>query len=811
VADTVANPISSDDALKEFQVAKLSKEKKSSEAYGLAIAKKIAATTTGETAYFAQRNARFQKNRKIASAKLNIQELFQDRLDMSGKDGLGKAQVNYVNLNWSCIKLAHRICSGLVGRFMDRREKVSVTAKDPLSLKEKQEEYENIEFYLENKRQLQELEAESGVQIIPKEGMPEDMDGLFLWATQIQRLPEEICFEMGCNDVIQSNGFTTTMKEVLLGDAVIDGFVGTETTMDEYGVIHVDRVKPDTAFYSHSEFPDFRDTSFRGRFKAFKISELRRKYGVEFGGTLTEEKIFEIASKSKEYNDESLTWNERFANTDDRPYDEWNVNVMVYELKSVDCEPLTIVKTKKHKSTIIKKGKPEKAAENEKVEMDTYINIYRGAYIPDTETLLEWGPKMNMIRPQDPKEAGNAEFSFSFYMYQAEDGYNLAVPEKIEEPLFEMIHARLKMQQLVGKMKPAGAAINVDAMQELDLGLGRTTSPMEAKRIWEQTGDLFFRGMDSEGRPIPVPIQELANAGFFPQMQALMELYRFHYSVLKDELGEDPNMITQALQPRVAQGNVDASQQASAQATDYMYRAFLRLMEDTSAKVACLLHKSVMYGSNVFRALMGREDVVNRKFSTAIEMLPSEFEQQRLEANVQQALATNPELTMFISPMQIMRIAKENVKLAEELFTQAQKKALQFKQEYAAQNQQQIIEGQMKSAQVAEQAKQQTEDLKGQIDIEKARITGEAQNKSAVLNGMLVMYQKAFELGKDIPAEIKPLMMEVLKNVALPAAIENEQIRNSVAQQMEAAAQQPQVGQQSSMPVEQPMQQQTAA
>jgi hypothetical protein len=55
---------------------------------------------------------------------------------------------------------------------------------------------------------------------------------------------------------------------------------------------------------------------------------------------------------------------------------------------------------------------------------------------------------------------------------------------------------------------------------------------------------------------------------------------------------------------------------------------------------------------------------------------------------------------------------------------------------------------------------------------------------------MLTMYQKAFELGKEIPAELKPLVMAVLKNVAIPAAIENEQIRNQVAQEMEAESQQ---------------------
>ena len=108
-----------------------------------------------------------------------------------------------------------------------------------------------------------------------------------------------------------------------------------------------------------------------------------------------------------------------------------------------------------------------------------------------------------------------------------------------------MILLRLKMEQLIAKMTPAGAAINVDAMQELELGLSKTTTPIEAQKIWQQTGMLYYRGRDAEGNPIPVPITELANSGFASQMQALMAQYQFNMNVLKDELGEDPNLMSQ--------------------------------------------------------------------------------------------------------------------------------------------------------------------------------------------------------------------------------------------------------------------------
>jgi hypothetical protein len=75
--------------------------------------------------------------------------------------------------------------------------------------------------------------------------------------------------------------------------------------------------------------------------------------------------------------------------------------------------------------------------------------------LPDNDILLEWGLKKNMIRPQDPKEAGNAEFSYSFYMYQNYNMRNMAIPEKIEAAIDNMMFACLKIQQDISMSVPS--------------------------------------------------------------------------------------------------------------------------------------------------------------------------------------------------------------------------------------------------------------------------------------------------------------------------------------------------------------------
>lgn len=766
-------------ALKDFQLTTDVKSK-TDFTYGIKVAQNIYSTIYGNQSYFWIRNNRFRKNRQIANGKIDM-SVFLDRLEMNGK-------ANYVNINWKSIIIGNTIVSRLVGSWMNRREKISVTAVDPTSALKKKEAADEAEFVLQNKELLAQLQQESGVPMIPKDQfIPEDKDDLDRWVTEFNHIPEEIKYSLGVNNVFAANGWDDVLKDRILHDSAEVGLVCTYTWMDDNGEIHVDWIRPENAIYSYSDFPDFRDTTYRGHIMSMKISQLRGKFGKEFGGTLTEEQIFEIAQFSKEYQlTDKIKWMQDWNVAYLRPYDEWNIDLMYFEIKTLDSDGYTITKTKKNNSTIIRKGRPEKLDDNQEYIEEKKWNIYEGVYCPVTKTMLKWNIKKNMIRPQDPKEIGNAEFSYSFYLYQTYDMRNVAVPEKIEEPIEQMILARLKIQQLVAKMVPAGASIDVDALQELDLGLGDSVKPIDVQKIWEQTGKLYYRGRDAEGNRIPVPITELANTGFAPQMQALINLYEFHYKVLRDELGEDPNLMSQAAQPRVAASNIETSRILANNATDYMYDAYVQVMEETARKVACLLNKSVTLGAAKYRDLLNEEDVKDRNFVSRVRLLPDELEIAKLESMLNNAIAASPLLIKYIDPFKIMRIAKENVELAELYFRQGQKRFLKTEQEIATQNSQQNAQIQ----QVSMQAK-----AKGDMELEEKRNV--AKEKQIVLQGI-------FDLAKaniPVPTELQQVVNSMLQNVEVPIAVENDM-------QQQALMQQQQMQQQQQQEMEQPMDQQ---
>ena len=137
------------DVLAEFQLANLSTQEKSSPDFGIRISRKIwGFVMTGLGGYFFNRNAQFIKNRNYANGVIDVQTMFQDRFQFNAKQ-------NYVRLDWQTLQIVNRIISGLVGRWMNRGEKIQVTATDDRSQKHKQEQYDQLEFIIENKAQLE--------------------------------------------------------------------------------------------------------------------------------------------------------------------------------------------------------------------------------------------------------------------------------------------------------------------------------------------------------------------------------------------------------------------------------------------------------------------------------------------------------------------------------------------------------------------------------------------------------------------------------------------------------------------------------
>jgi hypothetical protein len=201
-----------------------------------------------------------------------------------------------------------------------------------------------------------------------------------------------------------------------------------------------------------------------------------------------------------------------------------------------------------------------------------------------------------------------------------------------------------------------------------------------------------------------------------------------------------------------------------------MYDAYIYVMEETSKKIACLLNKSVTYGAKKYRDLLKQEDVKDRNFVATVRMMPQAQEIANLQIMMNNAIASNPQLVMYLDPFKVIRIAKENVELAELYFRQAQKRYIKTEQENAQNNSQQNA-----------QAQQQSIQAKMQADTALTQQQALTKEKEIILQGV-------FDLAKaniPVPPELQQLVANMLQNVTVPIEVQNEQQQQALAQQQQ--------------------------
>lgn len=143
---------------------------------------------------------------------------------------------------------------------------------------------------------------------------------------------------------------------------------------------------------------------------------------------------------------------------------------------------------------------------------------------------------------------------------------------------------------------------------------------------------------------------------------------------------------------------------------------------------------------------------------------------------------------MFVNPFQLMQMAKEDVKLAWLMFNHGQKKMLEHRAAEAQQNQQATFEAQIQSAKAAEEEKRLTEQMKIDGDIKKTQETGQAQNRTSVINMVTSWLAPSADgtIGK-VPPEYQPLVQAVIQNVMVSAIAATEEQKQQIIAKMQEA------------------------
>ena len=694
--------------------------------------------------YFSRRNKKFEKNRKFSRGKQPMQE-FLDLLNVDGKEA-------FVNLDMKAPAIAPKFMQVIIGGFMKREEKVRATAVDPISTQRKIDDKEEAEFRMKYGKQVEAMEQEVGVRLMPKgQYTPESYEELELYFGLEYQLPEEVLFEKGCDYVFHENGWQV-IKRKLLEDIAETGLGATKVSVGANGKINIRRVVPENSFYGFSNYDDFRDVSFIGEVLSMKLVDIRNNYP-----DMPEEKIWQLAQKAKQYT-QTVKWDDRFRYSIDRPYDDWTVDVLDYEIKTIDSM-MYQAKTNKYGNLIVeKKDKaPQRLGDNKELITKDMFVIYRGVYVLNTDTMLEWGVAKNMIKPSTAKEMADAYFSYSVYMHENLDLENMAIPERMETSIRQMTLAHLKIQQLIAKLRPSGLIIDIDSLSDINIGQAKALSPLELQAVYDQTGNIYYKRRTEDGDSVnSVPIQEAPNSGSVSQIQQLIMVYNHYLDRLRDEIGVNEYREGAAVNPKLGLGVQQSQIQASNNATDFIYDAYLSLYQQTAFKISLLLYDSVLYGGRQYADYLGKDSVKGKQFDVKIEVLPDDKERQFVEQMIQTALSAS--MIEFEDAFRVRSI--KNVKLAEMYLTKAKRNKEKAEMEKAQRN-----------SEMNAQSQQQSLQMKAQMDAQLKQL--ETESKVTVVNTELTLKKqieeqtfihnaliKSFELGRPLTPELQSLVNE---------------------------------------------------
>ena len=778
-------------AIKEFQSI-VEKKDKSTKEYGLKIAKNIQSEMNSQ--YFLSRNARFIRNRNIANGKHDM-AAFRKQMDMEGDE-------NYTDVWFKAIMIISTIISRLVGRWMQNGEKIVVSAVDPISKKQKKDDYDEAEFIMNHGDMLAQLQDATGLpQVKQNQFIPKNKDELDMWKDEEQKLEEEIKYEKAENSILKANGWFDTIKDKVLTDSAEVGLIGAEVTTQRDGMLKVEYLQSENIYYSKSIYPDLRDRTWEAYKIHMKIIDIREEHPQP------EDVMFQIAQKSSQYSSNTYpSFVDSWWTDSERPYDDWGVDVIRYRIKTSDSD-IHQMSVTGNGSLIMRKNEDidfKKKVKNATYLKDDEYNIYQGLFVLNSEILLDWGIYDNMVRPQDPKESGDCEFPMSIFMYKQYQMRNLAVPEKIEEPVEQMILTRLKIQQLIAALRPSGIMVDIAQSNELELSPGQKYGTLKLQKIYNQTGNWYYDSFNEDGSGAnPNPVRELPNIGGLQQLQGLIATYNYHYQVVREQVGINENAEGQTPKARVTNDNFQASVEFSYNATDYMYGAYLSLMEDVAKKIGCLLHKSVSFGGKYYKDILHPSDVEDRVFESAVEMRETKDDVQYLDSLVNMMVQSDPMFQYYCDPMLVRKLAKEDFKQANKYFRNCQEKALQGKDAQAEKNTEMNTQGQVQAAKAASQGQIEADNNKAEIDkaVQQQKSLGDQKVAFAT------MFTQLYTSGQAIPDVLKPLESTFIQNFLIPLVAQNEEQKQAIIANMQAQQQQFNQMQQPQQQMQQPQSQ----
>ena len=714
---------------KNFPDPLASRDTKMSTEYGMKYAKAIEnqwGKIQDEQSLYRKRAKTFEKNRDYANGiqDTTIYRQILTSLDPNNGDG------SLVNLDYTPVPILPKFSRIVVNKILSRSPYPNIEAVDPLSTSAKNMQKQRIMNQVQMKDQLKQLKDNTGGLVLDQDPdrLPDSVEEAEILLDTNIKTDAEIAGQIATALTLEWNNFNDSIYRRCVQDLVACGMAVVKRNNDPTYGIKTEYVDPIRFIHSSTDDPNFSDLVYAGHVKTISIQELKRIAGDE----LSEEQYKKIAQKSKSHNGDYSKMTEAYYDSTLKRnvygYDEYMVDVLDFEFISVDSMFFEEKENQYGNTGFYYEGfeykeKTNKGVFERKPHRVDIASVYGGTLVLECDYLIGYGLKTNV--PRNMHDITRARMSYSAV---ATNIRNMMPKSMVEgcigfADMLQITH--LKIQQSIAKAKPDGLIIDIEGLENVQLGKGGELQPLELHDIYEQTGVFYYRSKNAEGGFQGPPIQQIPNS--IRNINELITLYNHYLNMIRDTTGI--NEMMDASTPKgdtlvgVQQQAIAAGNNATYDITNASTILFKQVCEDVVKCLQIIPPDSVLMdiymnaiGKENMDALSGFSDLPMFNFGVTVRKEMEDQEKVYLEQNIQASLAQKE---IDLEDAIAIRSLKD-INQAERLLVVRRKKRMKEMQEQAMQNSQMQAEQAQQAAQAASQAKQQ--EIQMEFEMEQAKM-----------------------------------------------------------------------------------------
>jgi len=701
---------------------------KESDDFGIKVAKAILYRDRYYS-YVSNRIEKINENRRYATGRQDVDK-YKPQFDptFDAKNGQSLS-----NMDWSIEPICPKIINQVIGNMINQDHKIQLNSIDPYAKTEFEEVRDRYYGNVIRNRELLALEQMAGTKLFPTiEGAPESKEEVDMYMQMDYRVPIEIAMEEIVDFELYKNDWND-IKHKVIRDLVENNKGIVRRYWDQNNDIRlrwvdiIDYITSDTKDDKHM------DVEYQAELYNMTIREVRKMASDR----VSEEELFRIAKQSAgKYDNPKWTFGNYYSegygyNDSQYAYDDYRVQVLDFVFYSTD----TKVYEKKDKKGggfyMNPKSLDYKAPKNSKSFKkrldDQYRVAYTGIWAIDTDIMINYGREKNMVRPEgsaadrdnDPRLINN----FIVIEPNIRNGESMSMVDYMRPTLDEMQLLVLKMRHIVAEAAPPGIAIDVSALNNLDLGDSKVT-PKEVIAMWKQKGIMLYDGEDDSGNQMNrKPIEELVN-GVQGALQPLVQQWLFKLEALRLVTGMNDAVDGSTPDKDALVGIQKMRVLASNNATRETYKAFLSILEGVGKALVPMIKMKIQHfdGWKEYQNVIGSEGVRSidmtperirlSNLGIKVEALPNDEDIERLNMEIQRSL--DQKEIRLEDAIEIRRVM--NPKKAEQYLIyrrkQYRKEALEemrAKEEITMQREQQAAMAAAQAEQLKEQARTQRE------------------------------------------------------------------------------------------------------